>query len=312
MNKRILLIGSEGYIARALEPTLRSYAIDLCDIGWHKDSRNSEQRFPLYKDFNDIKGYSIEKYDYIILLGAHSSVKMCKNDLRSSMNNNVRNFWNLLDKLGANQPLIYASSGSVYGNGEPYKQFFEHDPLPPATNWYDHGKQEIDRIALLSGKKTYGLRFGTVNGASPNFRTELMLNSMFLSAKNSGVVKYRNENVNRAILGTKDLCRGIGAILSYIEEKGPKNPGVYNLASFNATVGYMAKETGRLLNANLQKEEDSPTYSFMLNTEKFQQTFNWAPEQDIKSILDDLEENHGKMKEDHRGLYTRNRMIKYE
>lgn len=266
----------------------------------------------MYKDFNDIKVHSIEKYDFIILLAGHSSVAMCKEDMKSSLNNNVRNFWNLVNKLGANQPLIYASSASVYGNGEPYKQFFEHDPLPPATNWYDFSKQEIDRIAALAGKKCYGLRFGTVCGASPNIRTELMLNSMYLSAQNTGVVRYNNEDTNRAILGIQDLCNGVSAILQYIEEKGPRNPGAYNLASFNATIGYMAKETARIMGANVQKVADSPTYSFMLNTEKFQQVFDWAPKQDIKDILDDLAQNHDKMKEDYRGLYTRNRMIKYE
>lgn len=313
MSKRILLIGSEGYTARVLGPSLYdNYELDLCDLKWHRDPRDVEQRPVMYRDFNDIKVHSIEKYDFIILLAAHSSVAMCKDDMRSSMNNNVRNFWSLVDKLGANQPLIYASSGSVYGHGESHKQFFEHDPLPAASNWYDHAKQEIDRIALLSGKKCYGLRFGTVNGASPNLRTELMLNSMYLSAKNTGVVRFNNEKSNRAILGTKDLVNGVGAILTYIEEKGPRNPGAYNLASFNATIGYMARETARLMEVNVQEVADTPTYSFMLNTQKFQETFDWAPSQNIKDILDDLAQNHDKMGEDHRGLYTRNRMIKYE
>lgn len=308
---RILLIGSEGYIGRALEPELNNWEVDLADIGWHKDSRNTEVRgAPLYRDFNDIKGYSIQKYDYIVLLAGHSSVPMCKEDMKSALNNNVRNFWNLLDKLGANQPLIYVSSGSVYGSGE--GQFFEHSPLPPATNWYDHTKQEIDRIALLSGKKIYGLRFGTVNGASPNLRTELMLNSMYLSAKNTGVVRYNNENSKRAILGMRDLISGIKSILYYIDEKGTKNYGIYNLASFNSTIGHMAKETAEIMQANLHKVPDTPTYNFALNCQKFQQVFDWTPRQKIKDILNDLALHHGKMEEDHRRIYTRDRMIKYE
>lgn len=306
---KILLIGSDGYIGRVLTLFLRTEnVLDRCDIGWHKDPRSSEMPdFPIYKDFNNIKEYTIKKYDCIILLAAHSSVGMCQNDMVSSCNNNVRNFWNLIDKLGANQPLIYASSGSVYGNGEGH--FYEHSPLPPATNWYDFSKQEIDRIALASGKKVYGLRFGTVNGASPNFRPELMLNSMYLSARTSGVVKYKNEKSSRAILGMKDLTNGVGAILKYIEKRGPKNPGVYNLASFNSTVGYMANQVAHKMEVPLLKEEDSPTYSFQLNCQKFQQVFDWAPEQNINDILDDLIWNYGKM--DHKGM-ARDRMIKYE
>lgn len=314
MVNRILLIGSEGFIGRCVGASLlEKYEVDLCDLKWFTDIRDTEIRHkPMYRDYKDLKPVSLERYDAVILLAGHSSVSMCKNDMASCLNNNVRNFWTLVNNLGASQPLIYASSGSVYGHGESHKQFFEHDPLPPAMNWYDFSKQEIDRIAALSGKKCYGLRFGTVCGASPNIRTELMLNSMYLSANNAKVVKYNNENTNRAILGMKDLVRGIGAILSYIEEKGPKNPGAYNLASFNSTIGYMAKTVANLMEVNIEKIPDTPSYSFMLNVEKFQQVFDWRPEQDIKDILDDLALNHGKMLEDHRKLFTRDRMIKYE
>ena len=38
----------------------------------------------------------------------------------------------------------------------------------------------------MSGKRTYGLRFGTVDGPSPNSRNDLMLNRMVDTALNDG------------------------------------------------------------------------------------------------------------------------------
>jgi nucleoside-diphosphate-sugar epimerase len=311
--ERILLIGSQGYVGSALEPQLYAkygVGVDACDIGWFVDSR-SLSHFPLYrKDYKEIKGFSIEKYDAVILLAGHSSVPMCKDDLRSALNNNVRNFWDLLGKLRDDQPLIYASSGSVYGSGS--GQFREGDALAPAFNWYDLSKQEIDRIALLSGKKTYGLRFGTVCGASPNPRTELMLNSMFLSAKNTHTVRVNNLKKVRAILGMKDLVAGVMAILKRVEEAGAKNSGIYNLASFNAEIGYMADKVCSFMDAIKQVVPDNPTYDFALNTQKFQEVFDWAPKDTIESILLDLKKNYGKINEAQRETLSRNRMIKYD
>lgn len=308
---RVLLIGSEGYIGRILSPQLAcKYELDCCDIGWYDDPREHKAH-PLYrKDYKELKGsLTIQKYDAVILLGAHSSVPMCR-DLRSSFNNNVSNFVDLLEKLAPEQPLIYASSGSVYGNGG--GQFRETDPLNPPMNWYDQQKQTIDEIALMSGKKVYGLRFGTVNGASPCMRTELMLNSMYLSAKNTKSVRFNNKDKSRAILGNKDLVAGIKAILEYVGAKGPKNTGVYNLASFNSSIGYMANKVCEFMDVIPQEVPDGPTYSFQLNTQKFQEVFDWVPSQNIEDILLDLKKNCGKITEAQREPLSRNRMIKYE
>ncbi len=311
MVSRVLLIGSEGFIGRTLSPQLAcKYDLDCCDLGWFNDPREHKIH-PLYRrDYNELKGLALERYDAIILLAGHSSVGMCQNDLQSSYRNNVNNFVTLLNRLGASQPLIYASSGSVYGNGG--GQFRETDSFSSPMNWYDLQKQQIDQIALLSGKKTYGLRFGTVCGASPAMRTELMLNSMYLSAKNTHTVRFNNKDKTRAILGNKDLVAGIKAILQYIGEKGPKNTGVYNLASFNSSIGHMAGATAEFMDCYTQEVPDSPTYSFALNVQKFQQVFDWAPTQNIQSILENLKQNCAKISEVQREALTRNRMTKYE
>jgi nucleoside-diphosphate-sugar epimerase len=86
------------------------------------------------------------------------------------------------------QKLIYASSSSVYGNvadgyvDETYTNFIQH-------NQYDTTKYMIDLYAQLFNVEFYGLRFGTVNGASSHVRNDVMLNAMTHSAINAGEIK---------------------------------------------------------------------------------------------------------------------------
>lgn len=303
---RTLLIGARGYIGWRLSLAFPHW--DTCD-SLLVDPVHCPPVAPITwrLDFNDLGAKTIQMYDRIVLLAGHSSVPMCLGGLGSAFNNNVRNFVNLLEKMNKDQWLIYASSASVYGASPPWKQSYERDPLPQAHNEYDLTKQEIDRIAQLSTKNTIGLRFGTVNGASPNFRSELMLNSMYLSAINKGYIELRNPLANRAILALEDL---IGAFQA-IESKELIKKGAYNLCSFNDNVKHMAEATAEYTGADINVLPDTPTYSFMLNCDKFQQDFGWSGAQTPYSILTELSKQ-AIITEDRRPIFSRNKQVKYE
>ena len=64
----------------------------------------------------------------------------------------------------------------------------------------------------------YGLRFGTVNGFSRNFRSELMLNSMSRSAIDDGVVRMSNSNIHRAILSLSEDRKSTRLNSSHVSE----------------------------------------------------------------------------------------------
>lgn len=307
-KSKVLLLGSSGYIGSYLKNKLE-YEITPIDLEWF-DKNNSKQI-----DYNSINESDISEHDVIILLAAHSSVKMCQGDYLDAFNNNVLNFLNLLNKIkSVNKRIkfIYASSSSVYGAtgnlvvNEEYKSFIPH-------NNYDITKHINDVYAEFSGVEYYGLRFGTVNGYSPIMRSDIMINSMTTSALNNKKIELYVKDTIRPILGIEDLFR---AIVTIIEE--PKDlRGHYNLASFNSTSEKIAisvsKITGTEIiemdtpNKNPQNKLESKNYNFSIDCSKFINTFNFEFKETIESITRSIVDNFNKIT-----LTRRDNIKKYE
>lgn len=287
MEDKTLIIGGCGYIGSRLYHFLteNNIAVDSVDLEWFGNpGRVANEKI----DFRDIPTRKLASYRNVILLAGHSSVPMCKDDMRSSFHNNVVNFVELIARLSPRQKFIYASSSSVYGNTKDVAAPEDWETFSPKT-YYDLNKQEIDYYAKLSDLEYYGLRFGTVNGYSPNLRVDIMLNKMFLCAKTAGTIEVFNKHVFRPILGMHDLCRAVHAII-----QGEDRRGLYNLASFNASVEQIAKAIKKTLAPAKIKIEDkgiAPTYNFSINTEKFQQAYQFEFKDSVESIVASLASN---------------------
>lgn len=294
MKKRILLLGSNGYIGTKLFTELdENYEIVGVDLCWFDN--------PLFKcineDFNNLTKEFIDTFDVVILLAGHSSVKMCEGNLSDAFSNNVTNFVNLLSKL-TTQKFIYASSSSVYGSvgGKTVSEkYYGFKPY----NQYDVSKHTIDLYAEKSNIEFYGLRFGTVNGRSPIMRNDVMINAMTTSALASKEIKLYIKDIMRPILGINDLCRAIKCIIECNEDKR----GLYNLASFNKTAEQIAYEVSDILNVPVIEYEINPddvsniksqtkTYNFSISTRKFCNTFNFKFNDTVESIVNSIIQNY--------------------
>ena len=264
----ILLIGGCGYIGSRLFQVLNEdHAVDSVDIEWYG---NFTSRFNIVKDFGQLTKEEVEYYDVVILLAGHSSVKMCVDNMVPTLKNNVLNFAHLLELLNPEQTFIYASSSSVYG-------------------------------AVLSGKKYFGLRFGTVNGASPNLRNDIMINAMTYNALQNGKVFCFNPEVHRPILGIEDLCRAMKVII----EKGThENSGLYNVASFNSTARQISEAVAKTTGAELEIVDTLPetitnvklqtkAYNFLIDSTKFEEVFDFdfkeTPTTIVQSIVEQFD-----------------------
>lgn len=231
----------------------------------------------------------LSNYHTVVLLAGHSSVPMCKGDRRSSFNNNVVNFITLLERIEAckNPPrLIYASSSSIYGNTKDIAAPEDWERYDPKT-YYDLQKQELDYYARLSDVEYYGLRFGTVNGWSPNLRVDIMLNKMYQCAIEDNLIFIFNKHIFRPILGIADLVRAVEAII-----RGDDHRGIYNLASFNASVEEISNSISRCLGGDVEIVDKgiSETYNFSINTNKFQETYRFEFRESVDSIVKSLRE----------------------
>lgn len=278
MSRSTLLIGGCGYIGSALYCTLaEDYDVSV----WDTEVRGNPGHIPhLENDFTEGWGY-IQEADDIILLAAHSSVATAEADPFNAFWNNIVGFYDVLRGLRSDQRLIYASTSSIYSG-------FGSDLVSedgPRGNMYDFTKYADDCLAMMSDKNVWGLRFGTVNGPSPNTRWDLMLNKMCKDAEETGLVTITSPEVHRPILGINDLCRAVQAILN-----GTGRPGIYNLASFNSSVLTLGRAVSRDFGCPLQFGPNSPTYDFAISSRKFQKEYSFTFQETAGSIIQELRE----------------------
>jgi UDP-glucose 4-epimerase len=281
--KNILIIGGNGYVGSRLKQVLAPiYTVASVDCCWYNYDNDSRRL-----DYHKLDSTYLGQFDAVVLLAGHSSVASCVGPIQGPWLNNVTNFTDLVAKLSFNGiPLIYASSASVYGNSEPGQLFTEANRQFIPVNNYDITKYTLDleaKIAISNGHTVMGLRFGTVNGWAPNLRADVMINAMYDAARTQGKITVTNKHINRALLGIEDLCRGI----THCIER--PTPGIYNMASFNATVESIANTVAKELAVSVvDKGTTANAYDFGLDTTLFEQTFGFTFTETPATIVDSL------------------------
>ena len=282
--KEVLIVGGTGYIGAALYTHLsKHYVVHTVDLEWFGNYTNENN---LRVNYSDLSEDFFGHYDVVILLAGNSSVPMCLNNMADTFKNNLVNFVDLLDKL-KNQKFIYASSSSIYGDTGEVPAPEDWNQFKP-KNYYDLTKQEIDYYAELSKLEYYGLRFGTVNGPSPNLRVDIMINKMYHIAKTMGRIDLFNSHISRPILGINDLCRAVEAII----KSDVDNRGVYNLASFNGNVGGIVEGVTKCVDTEVIDRGNTPAYNFSIDTSKFQNTYDFEFKESIETIVANLDKEY--------------------
>lgn len=271
---RILVIGGCGYIGSALYRHLQAKGYDVVSVDLEIRG-NPLGRANWYLDYRNITADQFAKFDTIIWLAGHSSVPQSVSDPVGAFSNNLTGLVELATKLSG-QKLIYASSSSVYDG-----QFEAAETVKPrqARNVYDYTKWAADEAMRLLYKNYYALRFGTVCGASPNTRDDLMINAMVKNAIERGKVEIRNQTVRRPILGIRDLCRAVERLAVI-----PVQPGVYNLASFNSAVEPIAEIVSSLCRVPYLTGKDTECYNFSVSCDKIKSALSFKPSETIETI----------------------------
>lgn len=279
--KNILIIGGCGYIGSALYQTFsKLHKVDTVDLEWFGNFVNPNN---IKKDFNELDSEFLNKYDTIILAAANSSVPLCK-DIFDSFDNNVVKFINLVKKLNK-QKFIYASSSCVYVTSDNTPKI-ETDTLKPLDG-LTLSKTTIDHFMALTDIEYYGLRFGSVNGYSPNMRLDLMINSMTLSANTNNEVNVFNGQAHRPILSVNDLCRAIETIVECIDNK----KGIYNISSFNDNILEIGKKVAEYTNVKLKDNGKNFTYDFTISSEKFIKEFAFEFTDSVETVVQSILDN---------------------
>jgi UDP-glucose 4-epimerase len=270
---KILIVGGKGYIGSFLvEQWINHKDFDVAMI----DQLGSNG-----VKYQSLSSAELCKFDSIVWLAGHSSVRQSLDDPVGTLSNNLVDLYEFGLKLESSQEFIYASSASVYHRTS-NEIASETDELGSSLNTYDLSKKWFDELAQSLPCKTYGLRFGTVSGPSPKFRDDLIINAMTISALRHQEVRIQNGGMWRSILGINDLVSAVSQILS---EK--PNPGVYNVASFSSTIEDIGTQIGLLLSVPLQINEGTGTYNFRISTHKLE-SIGWKATETLDSIVNKI------------------------
>lgn len=290
---KILVCGGAGYIGSRLVPELiaRGYDVTVLDLLWF-GNHLPETVDIRHMDIFELIESDLKDYDQVIFIAGLSNDPMAEFSPSKNFiaNASAPAYLAYIAKRAGVKRFVYACSCSVYG----YTVNELYDESSPATCGYPYGISKLqgeqavmhlqdDKFSVIS------LRKGTVSGYSPRMRLDLVVNAMFKSAIQTGIITVNNPAIWRPILGIAD------AVKAYVRavEANESTSGIFNVASENYTIGEIAdlvrEEVGSSVKLDIKHLEDFRNYK--VSAEKARTVLSFKPTQGVPEILRDLTSN---------------------
>ena len=245
MKKKILVIGSAGYIGSVLIKNLKQkldlneYQILGVDTNWY--SKNLEiNKYNSYLPeimYNyDCRNFNLKNLNInpkvIVFLAAVSNDPMGNRFKKATSEINTNSCIRLAKQAKAIgvKKFIFASSCSIYGSsGNTSRK--ENDPIDPLTDYAVSKVRSEEGLEKISDKnfQVISLRFATAAGYSPKLRLDLVFNDFVASATANKFIKIlSNGSAWRPLIHVDDMSK---AMLWGIKEKQNLNFLPINIGS---------------------------------------------------------------------------------
>ena len=232
---KILITGGAGYIGSVLTPTLLAEGHHVTVIDSLLYNQNSLMDCCRYNNFDIIRGDCrdqnlMRKYiteaDLIIPLAALVGAPLCERDKIAAQTTNLDAVKMICNLVSNNQRIIFPTTNSGYGIGEPGKFCTEETPLNPISLY---GVTKVDaEKAILNKNNAISFRLATVFGTSPRMRLDLLVNDFVYRAVNDHALVIFEGHFKRNYIHIRDIARVfIHAIENFEMMKGkPYNVGL--------------------------------------------------------------------------------------
>ncbi len=291
---KILVAGGAGYIGSVLVPKLlrRGYDVTVVDFFWFKNQL-PDSAHTINQDIMALTEDDLKKFDQVIFMGGLSNDPMAEYSPAKNFISNASApaFLAYVAKRAGVKRFIYACSCSVYG----YTVNELYNETSPAISNYPYGisKLQGEQAVLQMVDDSFSvisLRQGTVCGYSPRMRLDLVVNTMFKTARMEKQITVNNPAIWRPILSVQD------AASAYIRsiEAHESISGIFNVASGNYTVGELGdivqqKIKERLaVNIDLNVHHIKDYRNYKVSIEKAEKVLSYKPRHDVESIVDEL------------------------
>lgn len=228
----ILVTGGAGYIGSLLCPMLLEdgHTITLLDNFMFGPSpilhfAAHPRVTVLHGDVRDaaVVAPAVKKADCVVHLAAIVGYPACAADPTLAETTNVGGTKTICDAISPSQLLIYAGTGSTYGQCETVCT--EETPINPLT-LYGRTKRDAERLVLDRGG--IGLRFATVFGLSPRLRLDLLVNDFCYQAYHNRQIIMFEGHHRRTFLHARDAAAVYPFALGHSREMAGQ---VFNVGS---------------------------------------------------------------------------------
>jgi nucleoside-diphosphate-sugar epimerase len=245
---RILVTGGAGYIGSLLCPVLLDAGHEVILLDRLMFGVQPILHFITHPKLEVVHGDIRDprvveplatRVDAVLHLAAIVGYPACAADPTAAETTNVDGTRVLVEVLSASQMLVYASTGSVYGQCETVAT--EDTPTSPLTV-YARTKRDAERLVVEKGG--VGLRFATVFGASPRLRLDLLVNDFCYQACHERQVTVFEGHHRRTFLHARDAS---AAYPFTLERYRHMQGGVYNVGA--AYMNYTKMEVARAIQA---------------------------------------------------------------
>ena len=220
---KVLVTGGAGFVGTVLIPCLleKGHEVVVYDI-------LRSGGYPLWPffhrpGFSFIRGDVTDRdkmcevvsgVDAVIHLAAIVGFPACRKAPEVARATNVDGTRNVVDALSDQQTLVYASTGSNYGQLDAVCT--EESPLSPVS-LYAITKTEAETISLEAPRGT-ALRFATAFGVSPRLRMDLLINDFVHQAVvNKQIIVYER-HFRRTFIHVRDMARAFLFALENIDQ----------------------------------------------------------------------------------------------
>lgn len=214
------------------------------------------------KDIRNITESDLKHYDIVYHLAGISGYPACEANPNSAHMINVESTKRIVDLLGREQKLIYASTTSFYGKaGVECDETSECSPI----STYGVTKLQAEHICMQK-ENALALRFATIFGVTQRMRPDLLLNDFVYRAMYERTLVLFDSRSKRTFIHVRD------AIKSYVDYKHLK--GIYNVGGNE--MNFSKRELADMVAKHLKFEiieasiEDKDKRDFIINFDKIE------------------------------------------